>query len=102
MKQPRVLAGGEVRFCAGTKWERKPGVMRLLAGVALTVVLWIASLVGLAALTLATGGSFTECDRGDCGALGEFAMDATWPLVPVVLFAAAGVVTWLVLRRRSS
>jgi hypothetical protein len=44
-------------------------------------------------------GSFVECDRGDCGALGEFTMEQTWPLVPLGFLAVSLAFAWLTRRR---
>ena len=51
------------------------------------------------ALIEATGGSTSECDRGDCGALGEFTMETTWPLIVVVFVALACLLAWFVSSR---
>ena len=74
--------------------------MRIVAFVALTIVGAMLLLVGWLALIVATGGAFTECDRGDCGTLGELSADLGW-LVPIAALAVSAAVAWsLTLRGR--
>jgi hypothetical protein len=48
---------------------------------------------------VAAGGAVTECDRGDCGTLGNFTYEDSWPLVPLVFLVVAVLPAWAAARR---
>ena len=72
--------------------------MRLVAFLLVTVAVFVVLVFGWLGLIVATGGSFTECDRGDCGSLGEFSVN-TSPLMPLVFIAIALGAAWAFVRR---
>lgn len=74
--------------------------MRLLAFLRTAAVMFVLLAVAAAIVIDVSGGSLVECDRGDCGALGEFTMEQTWPLVPVVFLAVSLAFAWWLTRRR--
>ncbi|MDQ3894463.1 MAG: hypothetical protein M3292_07340 [Actinomycetota bacterium] len=75
--------------------------LRLLAFAVLTVALWIGLSLAwsFAAVEFFEHGAISECDRGECGTLGEFTWD-TWPLVPILLAVVAVGLAYLVTLRR--
>ena len=73
--------------------------MGALIFVLITVAAFIALALAWVLLIGATGGSIAECDRADCGTLGDFTMETTWPLVPIALLAGALLVAWAVSSR---
>ncbi len=75
--------------------------LRLLAFVLLSATLWIVFVFAwsFAAIKFFEHGAISECDRGECGTLGEFTWD-TWPLVPILLAGLAAAIAHLVVRRR--
>ena len=74
--------------------------MRVVAFLLATVAVFFVLVLGWLGLIVATGGSFTECDRGDCGSLGEFSVN-TSPLMPLVFLSIAPVAAWAVVGRSS-
>ncbi len=64
-------------------YSRATVFLRAVVFVLMTLVVFALLVAGWFALILGTGGSITECDRGDCGALGEFSFN-TSPLVALV------------------
>jgi hypothetical protein len=70
----------------------------LVSYTAVTLAIWGVLIGAWIVVIVATGGDFTECDRGECGALGEFQYQ-TWPLVPLAVLALALVLTWVIFRR---
>jgi hypothetical protein len=65
--------------------------LALIGGFVAAAVAW----VGLSILLLVVGG--TECDRGECNSIGEFA-DEHGAIV-IVAFGLAAVLAWLVVAR---
>ena len=67
--------------------------------VATTVVIALALLAAWVLLIFATGGDIVECDRGDCGTLGELSESLGW-FVPLIALALGALASWLIFRRR--
>ena len=74
-------------------------LLRALAFLLLTLVAFVLLAVAWLALIQVSGGSFVECDRGECGALGEFTTGAGFPVVALALLALAASFAWWVARR---
>ena len=74
-------------------------MLGLLTFVLTTLLVAALLQVGWLVLILATGGSFWECDRGDCGTLGEFGARLGW-FVPLAALAIGGAVAWALTPRR--
>ena len=75
------------------------GVVRVGAFVLVGLLAFATFVAGWFALVFATGGAATECNRQDCGTLGNFTFD-TAPLVLIVWVVGALAVAWLVVRPR--
>ncbi len=73
--------------------------MRAPLFVATTVVIALALLAGWVTLIFATGGAIFECDRGDCGTLGELNESLGW-FPPLIALGLAALASWLIFRRR--
>ena len=67
--------------------------------LALASAVFACLIVGWFKLIDLTGGETSECDRGDCGALGEFTF-ARWPLFLLAVFAVATALAYGIVRAR--
>ena len=71
--------------------------MRLLAFVLVAAAFFVLALIAWGALVVKTGGALSECDRGDCGTLGEFTFDYPFVLLGAIGLALA--LSWAVVGR---
>jgi hypothetical protein len=78
--------------------------MAWLAVVARFILGFVAAFLGLyvllALVVLVTGGAIFECDRGDCGTVGEWWYEHSRGVFAVVLAAALAVACLVTLRQR--